>query len=85
MFTRIFGKPKQEANTLTTLDKLNEVNWIWISQIGDFFFQQKELCIVDEFAFHIFILWNLSSFTIFIFHEVDVPICQVLAIYKLEE
>ncbi|KAL9330096.1 hypothetical protein ACSQ67_005099 [Phaseolus vulgaris] len=24
MFTRIFGKPKQEANTLTTLDKLNE-------------------------------------------------------------
>ncbi|KAL5052711.1 hypothetical protein RYX36_033393 [Vicia faba] len=24
MFSRIFGKPKQEANTLTTLDKLNE-------------------------------------------------------------
>ncbi|RYR52686.1 hypothetical protein Ahy_A06g027579 [Arachis hypogaea] len=24
MFTRIFGKPKQEANTLTTLDKLTE-------------------------------------------------------------
>ncbi|RVW38211.1 Vacuolar protein sorting-associated protein 32-like 1 [Vitis vinifera] len=24
MFTRIFGKPKQEANALTTLDKLNE-------------------------------------------------------------
>ncbi|RYR02530.1 hypothetical protein Ahy_B06g081329 [Arachis hypogaea] len=25
MFTRIFGKPKQEANTLTTLDKLTEL------------------------------------------------------------
>ena len=25
MFTRIFGKPKQETNALTTLDKLNEV------------------------------------------------------------
>ncbi|XP_028064978.1 vacuolar protein sorting-associated protein 32 homolog 2-like isoform X1 [Camellia sinensis] len=24
MFTRMFGKPKQEANALTTLDKLNE-------------------------------------------------------------
>ncbi|KAK6944873.1 Snf7 family [Dillenia turbinata] len=24
MFTRIFGKPKQEANAVTTLDKLNE-------------------------------------------------------------
>ncbi|KAK2982921.1 hypothetical protein RJ640_006335 [Escallonia rubra] len=24
MFTRIFGKPKEEANTVTTLDKLNE-------------------------------------------------------------
>ncbi|CAN0901406.1 Vacuolar protein sorting-associated protein 32 homolog 1 [Linum grandiflorum] len=24
MFTRIFGKPKQESNTLATLDKLNE-------------------------------------------------------------
>lgn len=24
MFTRIFGRPKQETNTLTTLDKLNE-------------------------------------------------------------
>lgn len=25
MFSRMFGKPKQEANALTTLDKLNEV------------------------------------------------------------
>lgn len=25
MFSRIFGKPKQETNALTTLDKLNEV------------------------------------------------------------
>ncbi|KAI3956850.1 hypothetical protein MKX01_000884, partial [Papaver californicum] len=24
MFTRIFGKPKQEPNALSTLDKLNE-------------------------------------------------------------
>ncbi|CAK9171448.1 unnamed protein product [Ilex paraguariensis] len=24
MFTRIFGKPKQETNALTTIDKLNE-------------------------------------------------------------
>nr|DAD19715.1 TPA_asm: hypothetical protein HUJ06_021178 [Nelumbo nucifera] len=24
MFTRIFGKPKQETNALATLDKLNE-------------------------------------------------------------
>lgn len=28
MFNRIFGKPKQEANALTTLDKLNEVSRI---------------------------------------------------------
>lgn len=25
MFSRVFGKPKQEANAVTTLDKLNEV------------------------------------------------------------
>ena len=25
MFTRIFGKPKQEENAVATLDKLNEV------------------------------------------------------------
>lgn len=25
MFSRMFGKPKQETNALTTLDKLNEV------------------------------------------------------------
>ncbi|MQL93515.1 hypothetical protein Taro_026160 [Colocasia esculenta] len=24
MFTRLFGKPKEEANALTTIDKLNE-------------------------------------------------------------
>uniref|UniRef100_A0A2C9W438 Uncharacterized protein n=1 Tax=Manihot esculenta TaxID=3983 RepID=A0A2C9W438_MANES len=24
MFNRLFGKPKQETNALTTLDKLNE-------------------------------------------------------------
>ena len=35
MFTLIFGKPKQEANTLTTLDKLNEVNWILMFQLGE--------------------------------------------------
>lgn len=26
MFTRIFGKPKQEANAVATLDRLNEVD-----------------------------------------------------------
>lgn len=25
MFSRLFGKPKQETNALSTLDKLNEV------------------------------------------------------------
>jgi len=49
MFTRIFGKPKQEANTLTTLDKLNEVSWIWISQLRDYFFSNPRIVQVDEY------------------------------------
>jgi predicted house-cleaning NTP pyrophosphatase (Maf/HAM1 superfamily) len=28
MFTRIFGKPKEQANALATLDKLNEVTFV---------------------------------------------------------
>ena len=40
MFTRLFGKPKQEANALTTLDKLNEVwlNFLSIQYASEVFF-----------------------------------------------
>jgi predicted house-cleaning NTP pyrophosphatase (Maf/HAM1 superfamily) len=36
MFTRIFGKPKEQANALATLDKLNEVAFIFLSLINSF-------------------------------------------------
>lgn len=29
MFGRLFGKPKEEVSTLSTLDKLNEVRERW--------------------------------------------------------
>lgn len=29
MFSRMFGKPKQETNAVATLDKLNEVPFIF--------------------------------------------------------
>lgn len=33
MFTRIFGKSKQEENAVATLDKLNEVSCIFVVEL----------------------------------------------------
>lgn len=57
MFTRMFGKSKQETNALTTMDKLNEVSFVY--HLITFYSMFINLCIsafagIDAVFFFIF-------------------------------